>query len=335
MTRRTFVATAAAVSAASRTLGAQQRATLGIASDCFPIRRLSDPFALAEMAAQLRSAGMQVALCQFDVEKARKLRARLEQLGLFFVASVGIPSDDPAQFRETVRIAKESGAAVLRFASGGRRYEVFNTLEERNAWVSTTLRRIKMAVPIVEAAKIRMGLENHKDFTIDEQVKLLKEYSSEYFGACVDTGNNIALLEDPMEVVEKLAPFAVSVHLKDAVLDEYEEGFLLGDITLGEGMLDIPRIYKTLRRDNPKVYFTLEMITRDALKIPCLTDKYWATFPDRHARYLARTLALVRANKPRKPLLAISKLEKEAALKAEMDHVQRSLAFARDTLAMA
>ena len=38
----------------------------------------------------------------------------------------------------------------------------------------------------------------------------------------------------------------------------------------------------------------LEMITRNPLEVPCLTDKYWATFPDRNGRYLADTLRLVR-----------------------------------------
>ena len=44
------------------------------------------------------------------------------------------------------------------------------------------------------------------------------------------------------------------------------------------------------------------MITRDPLSVPCITDRYWATFADLPARELARTLALVRAHPPREPL---------------------------------
>ena len=38
------------------------------------------------------------------------------------------------------------------------------------------------------------------------------------------------------------------------------------------------------------------MITRDPLKVPCLTDRYWATFADLPGRHLARTLSLVRSH---------------------------------------
>jgi 3-oxoisoapionate decarboxylase len=92
-------------------------------------------------------------------------------------------------------------------------------------------------------------------------------------------GNNLALLEDPVEVVEKLAPWAFSVHLKDHAVQEYEDGFLLSDVPLGAGCLDLKKMADILLAAKPQVRFSIELITRDALKIPCLTDKHWATFP--------------------------------------------------------
>ena len=41
----------------------------------------------------------------------------------------------------------------------------------------------------------------------------------------------------------------------------------------------------------PDVKFSLEMIVRDPLEVPCLTDKYWATFENRSGSYLARALS--------------------------------------------
>jgi hypothetical protein len=41
--------------------------------------------------------------------------------------------------------------------------------------------------------------------------------------------------------MEALAPFAFSVHLKDQALQSYEDGFLLGDIPLGQGSFDLTR----------------------------------------------------------------------------------------------
>src|SRR5688500_20290661 len=84
----------------------------------------------------------------------------------------------------------------------------------------------------------------------------------------------------------------------------YDEGFLLSEVALGEGMLDIPGMVKGLQQRDPNTIFALEMITREPLKIPVFTKKYWATFDDTYSplpgRELARVLEIVRSSK--KPL---------------------------------
>ena len=42
-------------------------------------------------------------------------------------------------------------------------------------------------------------------------------------------------------------------------------------------MLDLPRIVRTLKSARPEIRLNLEMITRDPLKVPCLSDRYWTT----------------------------------------------------------
>ena len=55
------------------------------------------------------------------------------------------------------------------------------------------------------------------------------------------------------------------------------------------------------------------MITRDPLKVPCLTDKYWITFPDRNGLFLARTLSMVNKESARlQPLPTYDALPKSA-----------------------
>ncbi len=330
MTRRSFVAAGGALAAGA----APRRTTLGAASDCFPSRRGMSTIELVELAAQFGSSGTQGALTSLEADFARRVRARLDELGMFLVVSASPVQKDFSRFVQTVKMAKEAGAVALRAATGGRRYEDFNTLAERQAHVDRVLKAIREAVPVVEAARIPLGIENHKDFTLEEHVKLLRGYSSEYLGACIDTGNNISILEDPIEVVEGLAPFGVSSHLKDAVLEEYAEGFLLGDIVLGDGMMDLKRVLAALRKHRPGIYLTLEMITRDPLRIPCLTDKYWATFPEKRGIDLARTLRLVRANKPKAPLIKVSGAPPEALRRMETENVTRSLAYARESLGL-
>ncbi len=76
------------------------------------------------------------------------------------------------------------------------------------------------------------------------------------------------------------------------------------------------------------------MLTRDPLKITCLTEKYWVTFPERNGKYLARSLAMVRKNKPAKPLPRVTGLDREAQLRMETDNVAQSIAYARDQLGL-
>ena len=80
------------------------------------------------------------------------------------------------------------------------------------------------------------------------------------------------------------------------------------------------------------IRLNLEMITRDPLKVPCLTEGYWATFADLPGRYLAHTLSLVRSRPASEHLPRISTLPSNEQLRAEGDNVRRCLALARDQL---
>ena len=64
----------------------------------------------------------------------------------------------------------------------------------------------------------------------------------------------------------------------------------VGEVPFGDGFLDLKKIVTVLREKDPNMYFDLETITRDPLKIPIYTDKYWATtlIPDPKARITAK-----------------------------------------------
>jgi sugar phosphate isomerase/epimerase len=175
---------------------------------------------------------------------------------------------------------RRPGATIFRSATGGRRYELFSSLEEFKHFKDSAFKSMQLAEPVARRQRVRIGIENHKDFHAAELAEMLGRLSSPHIGACVDTGNSIALLEDPMQVVETLAPFAVTTHIKDMAVQETPTGFLLSEVPLGEGMLDLPRMIALFEKHNPQINYHLEMITRDPLDIPCLKPGYWATFPE-------------------------------------------------------
>jgi 3-oxoisoapionate decarboxylase len=247
---------------------------------------------------------------------------RAKDLGLFVEVMAGLPRADMAQFVRTLEAAKQIGALCVRSAClGGRRYETFSTLEEWRKFVADSHAAIARAVPIAEKMKVVFALENHKDWTAEEFVAILRKYQSPFLGVCLDTGNNIALLDDPMETVERLLPYTVSTHIKDMGVAPAPEGFLLSEVRIGTGMLDIPKIVGMIP---PRVKLTLEMITRDPLRVPAFTDKYWATFPDRNGIALARTMRMVHAKASKLPV--VSNLSREEQLRAEEENVRACLA---------
>jgi hypothetical protein len=101
---------------------------------------------------------------------------------------------------------------------------------------------------------------------------------------------------------------------------------------LGEGFLDLPKMVAILREANPAVQFSLEMITRDPLRVPCQTDAYWATFADVPKSDLARTLRTVRASASDGPLPRVSHLPLDEQVAREEENVKKCLAYARDHL---
>jgi sugar phosphate isomerase/epimerase len=251
---------------------------------------------------------------------------------MFLEGSIRLPKDqaDVERFAGEVRTAKDAGAKVLRTVMlSGRRYEIFDSAAAFAQAADRAYVSLCLAESVVAKQNMRLAVENHKDWRTVELVALLKRLDSRHVGACVDTGNGIALLEDPLEVVEALAPFAFSVHLKDMAVAEYEEGFLLAEVPLGDGMLDVKKIVGILREARPEIGFGLEMITRDPLRVPCLTPKYWATLAALPGQHLARTLALVRKQGAGKSLPRIGELPREQQLRVEEDNVQRSLDYAR------
>ena len=267
-------------------------------------------------------------------EEAKQLRAKADDLGQFVEGIVSLPKEKTKldDFAAAMRTAASVGVAAVRSTIiPGRRYEYFDSLEKFREYESRGRRALELATPICEKYKVPVAVENHKDHRNAERVALFEHISSEYVGACVDTGNSVALLEDPIETIEALAPWAHSVHLKDQAVKAYEDGFLLADIPLGQGCFDLKKMVSILRAAKPNVHFSLELITRDPLKVPTYSAKYWKTFPDLPASDLARTMRMVRDHAS-EDLQYISRMSELDQVKREDENVRASIEYARREL---
>jgi hypothetical protein len=137
-----------------------------------------------------------------------------------------------------------------------------------------------------------------------------------------------------MRVVRELAPFALTTHMKEMDFEEGPDGFLLSEVPFGDGRLALGEMVRVIRQARPQTRFVLEMITRNPLVIPCFTERYWATFPDRPAPALARTMAAVRSRTTKDRLPRFDHLPAGAQIEAEEQNIRTCLNYGREQLAL-
>jgi hypothetical protein len=107
-------------------------------------------------------------------------------------------------------------------------------------------------------------------------------------------------MELPEETVAALSPWVKACSLKDMGVAPYQDGFLLSEVLFDTGMTDQARLFGMLRKANPKIFPTTELITRDPLKVPVLTSGYHASFADRQQR-VEKWLAMVAKRQTKLP----------------------------------
>ena len=308
----------------------------GLMKKADPKQDLFEPVTYLEYCRELGAGGIQLPLGIRDDAYSSVLGEKARQYGMFVEGIVGPPRDenDLGRFdREMATAARAGARAVRTVIIPGRRYERFGSMEEYREFDRRGRESLKLAEPVAARHRVCLAVENHKDHRLEERVAMLKEIDSRWIGACVDFGNNFALLEDPLEVVEALAPWAASVHVKDQAVREYEDGFLFADIRLGQGFLDLKQMVAILREKRPQLDFSLELITRDPLEVPCLADKYWVTFAEVAGHDLARTLRTVRGQAAVE-LPNVGRLSMEAQAAMESENVKKSLAYAAAELGL-
>ena len=306
----------------------------------FPHRNRAGGFDILEHCRGLGLGAVRMSLPSSELAAAHALRKKLESYGMRLIVSLPAPKEDRAveEYEARVRAAAEAGAVTTHASFTGRRYEEFETFEAFKESFERHQRSVERAEPVLRKHKMKLAIENHKGWRAAEHAAWIRRVGSEWVGACYDFGNNISLCEDPAETFRILGPLAIYVSFKDMAVQPYEEGFLLSEVALGDGILDLPTMVKTLQQKDPNMIFALEMITRDPLTIPVFTEKYWATFDDSYSplpgRELARMLAIVRANPPKAPLPKVTGLSPAEALRLEDELIDRSIAYARQHLSL-
>lgn len=322
------------------------KTTLGLVRYCFNIAarhhrtvpgaaNFSDPLIFIQEAAKLGASAVQIPFGICDATRVWALRDAAERSGIALESTVSLPKDEPdlTRFEEELRTLRELGVKIARTVLlPGRRYEQFTSVIDLANTMRAATKALSDAEKMARKNGVKLALENHKDQTTEERLALLEQFSSEHLGACLDVGNNMALLEDPVEVARAFAPWTLTVHFKDQGVRESLDGFDLADVPIGEGAIDLREIIKIIRHKQPAALFHLELITRDPLPVPMLKESYWRTLDAIKAPQLAMTLAMLKKHSSRTGFPMISTLSPADQVRAERENIEQSLRYSAEQL---
>ncbi len=136
---------------------------------------------------------------------------------------------------------------------------------------------------------LSIGLENHCDYRGHECATMLKKANRPNVGAQLDTGNAYVVFEDPLDCAKALAPYTISVHLKDVRVTPFAPAPYFGarteTVPLGAGHVDNLAICNLLQAQSPQPASLALMV--EPLVMPAEAER---------DTFLAESIAWMRTN---------------------------------------
>jgi len=357
MQRRTFLKAAAALSAAGASEADEEPPTAGIplGFDTYSVRAFHwKAIQLLDYAAGLKLDTIPISGLE-DYESHEpaylaKVKEHAVSVGAKIDGGMGCicplstswtpKSGDPKQnILRGLRVAKAVGAPSMRCYMG--KDEDRRGKQPLEALMESTIGIFRSVRSEAQDLGVKIALENHAgDMQAHEVRTIIEEAGKDYVGACLDTGNPMWVMEDPMVALEVLAPYVVTTHVRDSAVYEHARGAAAQWVALGDGSIDFRKFVARFRELCPKASMQLEIITgRPPRVLPYLEQDFWKAFPKAKAPEFARFVALAKAGHPFAGFMVIEDGEKEPpaifkeALKEQQRlDLERSLEYAKKSL---
>ena len=164
---------------------------------------------------------------------------------------VGTRGTEPEHLRKYLRIAKRMGAHLVRTMGGWHKAP---------APVDEIKANFRQVLPQFSDAGVRIALENYEAYSTSDIAAIVREIDNPSLGVCLDLTNSFAAMESADEILENLAPFTISVHLKEFTVErlEYLMGFAFRGKPTGQGVLPLTKIFETLLANSRKANVIVE-----------------------------------------------------------------------------
>lgn len=185
---------------------------------------------------------------------------------------IGTRGIRPGHLLIYLEIAKLLGAKILRTTINEP--DLKPTIKQAAASIIDVL-------PKFAGAGISIALENHESYRSRELVNLVEGIHSPNLGICLDTVNSFGALEGPEQTITELAPYALSLHVKDfdVVRVGNQMGFMIVGRPAGEGHLDIEWLFDRVLKEGKEPDAILELWTpfSDGVEDTIHKEEEWAS----------------------------------------------------------
>jgi sugar phosphate isomerase/epimerase len=298
-----------------------------------------DAFGLMDAAVELGLSGIEAPLPALSGAALDAWRAGLAERALRLVADLPVPLDAEADvIRGWLKAAATLGAGVVRttlstILCGDRR----TIADGWPAHLERRAARLREVLPCAVDLGLSLAIENHQDATSRDLLELAERVDhSPAYGITLDTGNPLAVGEDPVEFTERVAPLVRHVHLKDYTLHAAPDGFRLVRCAAGDGVIDFAAISRIVGENGHALLPGIEIAAQATRTIPLLAPDWWAHYPPTNVTALLPVLRLIwdKARPRDEPYssaweLGAGSVEVQAE---EWDRVRRSVAYFRTLL---
>lgn len=185
-------------------------------------------------------------------------------------------------------------------------------------------------------AGVKIAIENHAgDMHSRELADLIERAGPDYVGATLDSGNATWTMEDPLDTLENLAPFAVSSGIRDSMIWEIENGASVQWTAMGEGCVDMKAFAKRWGELCPQVPVQLEIISGFSKPFPYLEKNFWKPYGSIRADGFAGFVGLAKAGTPMESFKVPKGADRK---KAQQDYqvaeLERSIKYSKETLGL-
>jgi sugar phosphate isomerase/epimerase len=350
MNRRTFLG--GAIGAGVANGGMTGKIPIGLNTYCLRALRWNDAQLLDYCASQKLDA-----IFLQDSQDPKKddpahwkwVRGRAKELGLHLETggSSLLPKDASemeakvALLRRNIERAAGMGSPLVRSLLASDRASLPKGKIEQH--IETAIKMLRMVRTQAMDSGVKVAIEVHKDLLAREHRTVVEGAGPEFVGTYLDTGNPVFVMEDPMQTLEVLGKYALTLHLRDSVVYEHPKGIAVQWVPLGEGTVDFPAIVKKAREICNNLHIYIKPITgRVPYVHPIFDDAYWAGYSDVRAADFARFLALAKKGRPYEGHVVIEDLQNRpvpepfvaAVQYQQREHMERSIGYARKVLGL-